>query len=100
MRIEDTGTTLTARLKRISKKQATDKSGQPYEKYSFEVAYFPDGKTEPDDIVRSWVTTPPRHPMPELIEGRFYNFPVSYSAGKDGSLFIRLRTNHEIQPVD
>ena len=100
MRIEDSGPFLMGRVKRVSKKQATDKEGKPYEKFSFEVAYFPDGKTEPDDIVRSWVTTPPRHPMPELVEGRFYTFPVSFGASKDGSLFIRLRTNQDIQPAD
>lgn len=98
--IENSGPCLMGRVKRISKKQATDKEGKPYEKYSFEVAYFPDGKTEPDDIVRSWITTPPRHPMPELVEGKFYMFPVSFSSSKTGDLFIRLRINQEIQPVE
>lgn len=96
--MQNSGVFIRGRVKRVSKKPATDKQGQPYEKFSFEIAYFPDSSTDSDDVQRNWVTTPPRHPMPELEVGKFYTFPVSVSASSDGDLFIRLRTNMEIQP--
>jgi hypothetical protein len=96
--MDTSGISITGRVKRISKKPATDKQGQPYEKYSFEIAYYPDSSTDPDDVQRTWVTTPPRHPMPELVVGRFYTFPISVGVIGDGDLFFRLRTNMDILP--
>ena len=97
MSMPDTGMFLRAKVKRISRKQSTDKEGKSYEKVSIQLAYDAGGLGEPDDTEKSWMTTPPRHPLPELEEGRFYTFPITVGAGSEG-LFLRLRTNADIQP--
>ena len=97
MTMADTGLFIRAKVKRVSRKQSTDKEGKGYEKVSIHLAYDAGGLGEADDTEKVWMTTPPRHPLPELEEGKFYTFPVTISAGSDG-LFMRLRTNAEIQP--
>ena len=98
MSMPDTGMFLRAKVKRISRKQSTDKEGKSYEKVSLWVAYDGGGFGRPEDNESTWMTTPPRHALPDFLEeGKFFTFPITVGGGSDG-LFFRLRTNADIQP--
>lgn len=95
--LENTGYTLTAKLKGIFSKPAVDSDNQPYEKVSMRVSFAEKG--DPDDPMSTYIRVPKHHTLPDGLEpGQVLNFPVRISLF-EGKMYVNLLTHTPITPA-